>query len=56
MLARDLGVTVAELDARMAYGEYLRWRAFYNWERWMAEMEAAKARVRAKDQASKRRR
>jgi hypothetical protein len=37
VLARALGVTVAELRYRLGYGEYLAWRAFYNYEAWEAE-------------------
>lgn len=38
VLARELGMTVAELEARMSYDEYLRWRAFHSWEAWKAEL------------------
>jgi hypothetical protein len=32
IVARDLGMTLAELDARMGAGEWVRWRAFYVYE------------------------
>lgn len=32
MLARDLGMTVAELGARMDYTEYVQWIALYEVE------------------------
>jgi hypothetical protein len=41
ILARDLGMTVAALDATMDHGEYVQWRAFYVWERAMAEFKAS---------------
>jgi hypothetical protein len=37
-------MTVAELEARMSYDEYLRWRAFYAWEAWRQELELLKAK------------
>jgi hypothetical protein len=43
ILARDLGMTVAALDA-MDHGEYVQWRAFYVWEQAMAEFKAARRR------------
>lgn len=33
-LARDLGMTLAEMEDRMTIDELVRWRAFYRWERW----------------------
>lgn len=48
ILARDLGLTLAELEARMGGDEYLRWRAFYAYEVWKAEEAAREARVRDK--------
>lgn len=58
MLARRLGMTLAELDARMGYDEYLRWRAFHQWEAREREMAAERARQRAQEasQAAKGRR
>lgn len=32
VLARELGMTLAELAARMGAGEWVRWRAFYIFE------------------------
>lgn len=49
MLARALGMTLAELDARVSYDEYLQWRAFHSWEAWKHEQAEAAARARAKD-------
>ena len=52
-LARELGMTVAELLASMSTMEYNQWIAFYNWEnnqinkaRALAEAEAKKNRQR----------
>ena len=49
-LARDLGMTVAELERRISYREWQEWAAFYEAEakaREMAEKKAeAKARLR----------
>lgn len=46
-LARDLGLTLAEIG-RMAQSEFLRWRAFYNWEAVMTDFEQRKAVARAR--------
>ena len=47
VLCRDLGFgTVAELDERMGYDEYVRWRAFYNYEYAMQDFERRKAQAR----------
>lgn len=34
-LAEKLGMTVADLRARMSYDEYVQWRAFWSWRNWM---------------------
>lgn len=43
-------MTIAELQARMGYDEYIRWRAFWsarNWEQnWEQQKAAAKQRRR----------
>ena len=36
-LARDLGMTVAELGRRMSYHEFVAWSAFYDAEAELAE-------------------
>lgn len=51
MLARELKMTAAELDARMSIRELARWRAFFAWEVWEAENRAATIRARQKDRA-----
>jgi hypothetical protein len=33
-LAEQLGMTVADLRARLSYEEYIQWRAFYTWRAW----------------------
>ena len=48
LLARSLGMTLAELDARVGYDEYLRWRAFFNWESWQREQARSAARLHEK--------
>lgn len=40
VLARDLGMTVAELNERMGAREYEEWKAFYTFERVMVELKA----------------
>lgn len=40
-------MSLAELD-EMAYDDYLRWRAFYNWEHWRKETAESAARLHAK--------
>jgi hypothetical protein len=43
-------MTIAELQARMGYDEYVQWRAFWSWrnwqQNWQQEKAAAKHRVR----------
>ena len=34
MLAEALGMTLAEMRARMSYDEYIDWRAYYQWQAW----------------------
>tara|TARA_Y100000114_G_C11683378_1_gene289737 strand:+ start:316 stop:540 length:225 start_codon:yes stop_codon:yes gene_type:complete len=51
-LARELGMTVAELLATMSTKEYNQWIAFYNWE----NDQVNKARALADAEAKKRRR
>ena len=51
-LARELGMTVAELLASMSTMEYNQWVAFYNWE----NNQLNKARALADAEAKKRRR
>lgn len=36
VLARDLHLTLAELED-MPHDEYVKWRAFYRYERWVNE-------------------
>lgn len=43
LLAEKLGMTVAELQARMGYDEYVRWRAFWSWRNWKQNFEQDKA-------------
>lgn len=50
-LARDLGMTLSDLDERMGYDEYLRWRAFYHYEAWQQEQAAVRAKALEKDRA-----
>lgn len=48
VLTRDLGFeTKEQLDERMGHGEYVRWRAFYNWEYAMQDFERRKAQARS---------
>lgn len=47
ILARALGMTLAELDARVSWDEYRRWRAFWGWEAWKEEQAMLAARLRA---------
>ena len=51
-LARELGMTVAELLATMSTKEYNQWIAFYNWE----NDQVNKARALADAEAKKRKR
>lgn len=51
-LARELGMTVAELLASMSTMEYNQWIAFYNWE----NNQINKARALAEAEAKKRKR
>ena len=51
-LARELGMTVAELLASMSTMEYNQWIAFYNWE----NNQINKARALADAEAKKRKR
>ncbi len=51
-LARELGMTVAELLATMSTKEYNQWIAFYNWE----NDQVNKARALADAEAKKKRR
>ena len=51
-LARELGMTVAELLASMSTIEYNQWIAFYNWE----NNQINKARALADAEAKKRKR
>lgn len=37
VLAEKLGMTIAELRARMSFDEYLQWRAYFNWQAWRSE-------------------
>lgn len=39
-LAETLGMTVAELQARLGYDELLQWRAYFGWKAWKAEQYA----------------
>lgn len=34
-LARELGMTVAEMRERMSNAEFEQWRVFRRWEQWM---------------------
>jgi hypothetical protein len=36
-------MTIAELQARMGYDEYVRWRAFWSWRNWKQNFEHDKA-------------
>lgn len=47
-LARDLGMTVAELRATMSNEEYLSWVKYYTWEQDMKNKQVALAEAEAK--------
>lgn len=49
-LARDLGMTVAELERRLSTAEYVEWAAFY-----AAEAEAQTKAMRDAERRAKRR-
>lgn len=36
-------MTIAELQTRMSYEEYVRWRAFWSWRNWKQNWEYEKA-------------
>ena len=46
-LARELGMTVAEMRRRMTMREWVRWRAYFLLENQEAELRRAEAEARA---------
>lgn len=54
-LARDLGMTVKELERRLTAREFAEWAAFYTAEAKVQEMEERKAANQAKKARARRR-
>ena len=52
-LARDLGMTVAELTTTMSSLEYNNWIAYYIWEKNMTDENVAMAQAEAKKNRNK---
>jgi hypothetical protein len=47
-LAQSLGMTVAELEQRLTFSEFLEWCAFYSIEPWGSEQDDLRAGLERK--------